>query len=109
MGIHIHIHHHFVNENLIIQKLNAMSEIVNQLKAKLESQGTALDSIGTNVTGIQADVTALKARIADLLANGATAAEVAELDALVNGISSKVDVIGTTTASLDAETDPGNV
>ena len=80
---------------------------VSDLKDKVAAQGAALDTISTSVTGIQADVTALKAKI-DSLSGGATAAEIAELSALVDGVSGKIDVIGTTTADLDAQTDANN-
>lgn len=85
-----------------------MSQVIDDLKAKVSAQSTALDNIGTSVTGIQADVAALKQKIADL-SNGATPEEIAELSTLVDGVGSKIDAIGTTTASLDAETDPASL
>lgn len=77
-----------------------------ELKAKVESQSAALDIVGTNVTGIQGDVAALKAKIEEL-SNGADAAVQAALDELsplVDGVGTKIDAIGATTAALDAET-----
>lgn len=109
MGIHIHIHH--VDDDLkkilhsINNKLDKMSDIINSLKAKVAAQSAALDTVSTNVTGIAGDVIFLKQKLADL-AGGATAAEIAELEASVDGVSTKLDAIGTATASLDAETDP---
>jgi methyl-accepting chemotaxis protein len=88
-------------------KLNQIMSQVSDLKDKINAQSTALDAISGSVTGIQADVAALKQKISDL-SNGATAAEIAELSALVDGVSSKIDTIATTTASLDAETDSQN-
>jgi len=90
---------------LIIQKLNEMSAATDAIKEKLAAQSQALDTVSTNVTGIAGDVTFLKQKLSDL-SNGATAAEIAELSGLVDGVSTKVDAIGAATASLDAETDP---
>lgn len=86
-----------------------MSQL-SDLKEKLAAQDTALTTIGGNVSGIQSDVAALKQKIADLNANGdaAVAAALNELTPFVDGIGSKIDTIGTTTAALDAETDPNN-
>lgn len=95
---------------LIHQNKTIMSQL-SDLKEKLAAQGTALDGISTNVTGIGADVAALKAKITELLGNAdaAVAAALNELSPLVDNVSTKVDAIGAITASLDAETDPGNV
>lgn len=80
-----------------------MSAEFDALKVKVEAQSTALDNIGTNVTGIAGDVASLKAKILEL-ENGATPAQIAELSVLVDGVGSKIDAIGATTAALDAET-----
>ena len=85
-----------------------MSEQLDAIKAKLADQNAKLDSVATNVTGISADVTALKEKIGTL-SGGATAEEIAELSALVDGVGEKVDAITTSTADLDAQTDPTNV
>lgn len=79
---------------------------INDLKDKVAAQGTVLDSISTSVAGIQKDVKFLKEKLTGL-EGGATAAEVAEVTALVDGVSSKINDIGATTAALDAETDSG--
>jgi predicted nucleic acid-binding Zn-ribbon protein len=94
----------------IIYKLNIIMSQLSDLKEKLAAQDTALTTIGGNVSGIQSDVAALKQKIADLNANGdaAVAAALNELTPFVDGIGSKIDTIGTTTAALDAETDPNN-
>ena len=95
---------------LLTQNKTIMSDL-NAIKDKLAAQTGALDGISTNVTGIQTDLAALKAKIAELRANENAAVQAAldELEPLVNGVSTKIDVIGATTASLDAETDPGAV
>lgn len=94
----------------IIYKLHKMSAETEAIKAKLLAQGTALTAITTNVSGIQGDIAALKQKIQDLIdaEDGATPEELAELSLLVDDVSANIDVIGTTTASLDAETDPAN-
>lgn len=93
--------------HLIIYKLNYIMSAVSDLKDKVTAQGAALDNISTSVIGIQADVAARKEKIGGFN-GGASEAEVAELSALVDGVGSKIDAIGATTAALDAETDPTN-
>ena len=94
--------------DLIIKNQIHMSQELNAIKLKLGAQSAALDAVAASVTGIAADVTALKDKLATFT-NGATAAEIAELSALVDGVGTKVDAIGTATAELDAETDPAAV
>lgn len=109
--IEYHTHNH-VDMGEVIGKLNhiinhqhEIMSAVDDLKAKIASQDAALDTVSTNVTGIAGDVAFLKQKLADL-EGGATAAEIAELTGSVDSISTKIDAIGTATASLDAETDP---
>ncbi len=85
-----------------------MSAEFDALKEKVVAQDAKLDTISTNVTGIGADVTALKDKLATLV-GGATAAEIAELTTLVDGVGTKIENISTTTADLDAQTDATNV
>ena len=81
MGIHIHIHQHFDDENLIIKKLNQIimeqSELAAQLTAlkdqtakakaeivkKIEDLGTALEAADDVTTEVQAAFDALKAEV----------------------------------------------
>jgi hypothetical protein len=103
----------FVKKNiiLIIKQQEIIMSKLSDLQAQLTAQDNALSAISTNVTGIQADVAALKQKIIDLSTNteAAVSAALDQLAPLVNGIGTKIDAIGTTTAALDAETDPGNV
>ena len=94
--------------HLITNKINKMSAELDAIKTELAAQSAKYDEIITSVDGIALDVTALKDKIA-LLSSGATAAEIAELAALVNAASAKIDPIRTATATLDAATDPTNV
>ena len=81
MGIHIHIHQHFDDENLIIKKLNQIimeqSELAAQLAAlkdqtakakaeivkKIEDLGTALEAADDVTPEVQAAFDALKAEV----------------------------------------------
>lgn len=80
-----------------------MSELTD-LKAKVVAQNAALDTISGNVTGVAGDITFLKQKLADL-EGGATAEEIAELKAVIDEADAKIAAIGSTTATLDAETD----
>lgn len=88
-----------------------MSQVIDELKAKVAAQDAALDTISTNVTGVQGDITALKQKIADLIAGGggATPAELAELGTAIDGVGAKIATLSTTTADLDAQTDSATV
>lgn len=112
-----HIHEHLLNFALqfeeifkqlsfIKNKQIKMAQSIQELKDQIAAQSSALDNVSTNVAGIQADVTALKAKIDELNAGGdaAVAAALAELSPLVDGVGSKIDAIGATTADLDAQT-----
>lgn len=78
--------------------------VVDDLKLKIATQGATLDTINTNLVGIRKDVTFLKDKLAGV-EGGATAAEIAEISAGVDGVSAKIDGIATDSAALDAETD----
>lgn len=74
----------------IIQKLNQMSEQFEQIKAKMELQNTAID-------GLAQDLAFIKGKLANA-EGGLTAAEVAELNTLIDARTEKLQ-------ALDAETD----
>lgn len=89
----IHVHHsddEGIKESLhfITNKLNQMSEVVDQLNAKM-------DRIVASTTGIAGDIRSIK----DELAGGVTAAEAEALGARLEAAASSLE-------SLDAETPP---
>lgn len=90
--------------NFIIQQNITMGQEFDALKAKVEAQSGVLDTVGVNIGGIAQDIAFLKQKLADL-SGGATAAEIAELAAIVDGSGTKLDAINAATATLDAETD----
>jgi hypothetical protein len=72
-------------------KLNKMSEQLDAIKAKLTLQDTAID-------GLAGDLAFIKGKLAGA-EGGLTADEVAELNALIDARTAKLQ-------ALDAETDP---
>lgn len=87
----------------VLQKLTQMAENFDQLKAKVEAQTAQLDTINTGVTGITDDIAYLKEQLAGL-ENGATAEQIAELSAIVDGANSRLTTLGTQLSDLDAQT-----
>lgn len=86
------------------KNIKVMSQAVDDLKAKIQAQSDALDGVSTSVSGVSADVAFLKDKLSQL-PDGASAAEIAELSSLVDGLGEKVTAIGTAASDLDASTD----
>ena len=74
-----------------------------EFKAQLEAQSAGLDAINVSITGIAADVTYLKT-LASQNPNGLTAEQVSQLSVIADSLTTKINEIGATTASLDAAT-----
>lgn len=76
--------------HFITIKLNQMSEALDNIKTKLDLQDTAID-------GLAADLAFIKGKLAQAQ-GGLTAAEVDELNAIIDARTAKLQ-------ALDAETD----
>lgn len=117
MGIHIHIHQHFQNENLIIQKLDqimADSAQVKQQIADLKAQvATLQESVDAEQLQIQAlldsnaqVVTDLNAQIAALQAQLAGSMTPEDLAAISTSLSEIVGSIVTTKEDIEGTVQP---
>lgn len=88
MAIHIHIHNHFKNEELILQKLDNIMATIAELNAKVDELQAALDleqeQIAASIATLQQAVTDLTQQLAD---GGTEAERQAVLDKLNSAIA----------------------
>lgn len=101
----------------VLQKLTQMAENFDQLKAKVDALSTQVETVNTNIDGVVTSVTNVADDIAYLkeqlqgMENGATAEQIAQLTATVDGMSTKhqdtttkLSTLSTTLTDLDAQT-----
>lgn len=91
MGIHIHIHHHTANEELIIKKLDQLMALnqtqFNEMVARLN---TLTDDIAADYAKLLAEIAA--GNITDESVAAATA-RIAQLEALGASVENPVPVV----------------
>lgn len=87
-------------------------ESIDKLKADLGATNVALEEATVKLAsaneGLEADITSLKARITALEGTQVTAADIAEIQLLVDGVKQKAEqavIIASGFASLDAQTE----
>jgi len=112
MGIHIHIHQHLVNEDLIISKLNKIMTQIADLQAQADAVKTQIDDLQASVDAEQAQiqalldsnaavVTDLNTQIATLQAAIASGATADQLTAVATSLSEVSAAIVTAKADIE--------
>lgn len=90
MQLHIHIHNHFKNEELILHKLDNMANELAEIKAKLIEADAKVDKVS-------ADVTRLHELIAGTGDEGPTPEEWEEVKLLATSLNDKLQAVDDST------------